>query len=59
MRERRPEESGCLYYSTRHEAFVVPSRDMSLSAQEIVVHFGTPGGVLPRMTDTQLEREER
>ena len=58
VRERPPAESGCLYYSTHQDTFVVPSREMSLSAQEIVVHFGVAGGVLPRMADTRIEGAE-
>lgn len=55
LRARPPEELGCLYYSTRDRAFVVPERDSSLTDQEIVLHFGAPGGVLPRMADTLVQ----
>lgn len=51
-RERPPEECGCLYYSIGLQQFVVPRRDASLADQGIVPHFGAPGGVLPRMTDS-------
>jgi hypothetical protein len=55
VRGRPPEESGCLYYSTRQQQFVVPRPDASLPDQEIVLHFGAPGGVLPRMADSRIE----
>jgi len=55
VRGRPPEESGCLYYSTRQRQFVVPRPDASLPDQEIVPHFGAPGGVLPRMADSSIE----
>lgn len=55
VRERPPEESGCLYYSTQEKRFVAPRVDTSLEAQGIKLHFGTPGGVLPRMADARLE----
>lgn len=51
VRERPPDEVGCLYYSTRENRFVAPSVDASLAAQGIVVHYGKPGGVLPRPQD--------
>jgi hypothetical protein len=54
-RARPPEEIGCLYYSTRANAFVMPSAHASLAEQGIVLHFGAPHGVLPRMTDTRVE----
>jgi len=55
VRGRPPEESGCLYYSTRKRQFVAPRPDASLPDQEIVPHFGAPGGVLPRMADSRIE----
>jgi hypothetical protein len=55
VRERPQEEYGCLYYSTRSREFVVPRADASLEAQEIVPHFGAPGGVVPRMADARVE----
>ena len=54
-RERPPEECGCLYYSAGLQQFVVPRRDPSLADQGIEPHFGTPGGVLPRMADSRVE----
>ena len=50
-RVRPAEESGCLYYSTATRAFVVPRSGASLADQHIVLHFGTPGGVLPVVPD--------
>ncbi len=55
VRERPPEESGCLYYSTERQQFVVPRSDASLAAQRVVPHFGAPGGMLPRMADSRVE----
>jgi len=54
-RERPAEELGCLYYSTDRRQFVVPRSDESLAAQNVVPHFGAPGGVLPRIPDVRLE----
>ncbi len=55
---RPPDELGCLYYSTREERFVVPRSDGSLDDQGIVLHFGAPGGVVPRMADSRVESME-
>jgi hypothetical protein len=55
VRQRPAEESGCLYYSVRQKRFVVPRAESSLAAQDIELHFGAPGGVLPRMADSRLE----
>lgn len=44
---RSPEEIGCLYYSVSRSAFVDP-RD----AADAVTHFGRPGGVLPRISES-------
>ncbi len=52
--ERPPEEFGCLYYETDQQQFVVPVSGESLTTQHIVLHFGSPGGVLPRMSDTSI-----
>lgn len=51
VRSRPPEEAGCLYYSAAEDAFKVPLRGVSLEAQELVLHYGRPGGVLPRVPD--------
>jgi len=54
-RERPPDEYGCLYYSPSLGRFVVPRADSSLEEQGIVLHFGQPGGVLPRVADARIE----
>lgn len=54
VRGRPPEASGCLYYSARQGRFVMPRGDASLAAQGIELHFGAPGGVLPRMADSRI-----
>ena len=54
-RARPPEEIGCLYYSARQEAFVMPRTDASLADQGVAPHYGAPGGVLPRLTDSRIE----
>jgi len=48
-RGRPPDELGCLYYSTAEDRFVAPPPDVSLPSLGIVPHFGTPGGVIPRV----------
>ena len=53
--ERPPAESGCLYYSERLAGFVLPSAETSLEEQGVVVHYGQPGGVLPRVADGRIE----
>ena len=42
-----PEEIGCLYYSASQRAFIDP-REVT----DAVPHFGRPGGVVPRITDS-------
>jgi hypothetical protein len=54
-RERPPAESGCLYYSKRLTGFVLPSAEATLEEQGGVVHYGQPGGVLPRVADGRIE----
>jgi hypothetical protein len=54
-RARPPDESGCLYYSPRTQSFVVPRADLGLAEQGVVPHYGTPGGVVPRMADARIE----
>jgi len=53
-RERPAEEIGCLYYSTRDGRFVVPPSESDLEARGIGLHFGAPGGVVPRMADARV-----
>ena len=55
VRERPPDEYGCLYYSTLEQRFVLPTDDESLPDQGIVPHFGMPGGVLPRVADSPIK----
>jgi hypothetical protein len=59
LRERPAEEAGCLYYSTRLERFVVPRGDASLASQGLVLHFGAPGGVVPRVADLHPDTGDR
>jgi hypothetical protein len=42
-----PDEIGCLYYSASQRAFVDPRE-----SNDAVPHFGRPGGVLPRVTES-------
>jgi hypothetical protein len=48
-RSRPPDEAGCLYYAPHLEEFVVPDPDRTLKDQGICVHWGRPGGVIPRV----------
>jgi hypothetical protein len=45
---RPPEEIGCLYYSKRRRTFVQATPDV----EDVVTHYGRPGGILPRVLDT-------
>lgn len=54
-RTRPMEEFGCLYYDHTQGRFVVPRADTGLAAQGIVLHFGAPGGVVPRVADQSIE----
>ncbi len=49
-RSRPTDELGCLYYSPDLGRFTLPLPGVGLEAQGLVVHFGAPGGVLPRVT---------
>ncbi len=49
---RPPDEIGCLYYSPSLSKFVEPSSDQE-STSDVVVHFGRPGGVLPRLKENR------
>lgn len=51
VRQRAPEELGCLYYASSDDRFVVPAADRTPDAQGLVPHFGAPGGVIPRVAD--------
>ena len=50
-RSRLTEETGCLYYKASEAAFVLPRPHEPLEAQGVSIHFGAPGGVLPRVVD--------
>ncbi len=54
-RERPPEEVGCLYYAVKEERFVMPGGQTNAAGQEIVPHYGAPGGVVPRVADQRIE----
>jgi hypothetical protein len=51
LRERPPEELGCLYYSAGEDRFTLPEPGVSLEAQGLVLHFGAPGGVIPQVVE--------
>ncbi|MES2178414.1 MAG: nucleotidyl transferase AbiEii/AbiGii toxin family protein [Gemmatimonadota bacterium] len=55
VRERPVAEMGCLYYSSRGARFVTPRSGVSLEEDGLSVHFGVPGGVLPRIAGERLE----
>jgi hypothetical protein len=55
VRERPPDEAGCLYYAVTGGRFVMPRADASLADQGILPHYGAPGGVLPRVAEARLE----
>jgi hypothetical protein len=48
VRNRPPDEIGCLYYSAGLQRFVTPGVN---SPSDAVPHFGRPGGVLPRVLE--------
>lgn len=50
-RDRPPEETGCLYYSPRQRRFVMPAAGGSA---DCLVHFGRPGGVLPKLYEGDI-----
>jgi hypothetical protein len=47
-RSRPANETGCLYYSLARERFVLPEADAPLDVQGLALHWGRPGGILPR-----------
>lgn len=49
VRARPSEEVGCLYYSGARQKFVIPPADSDVAEVAIAVHFGSPGGVVPRV----------
>jgi hypothetical protein len=48
--ERPPDEIGCLYYSRKRKSFVAPT---ARRQDDIVPHFGRPGGVLPKLENSE------
>ena len=51
IRRRPPAEIGCLYWSTKRAAFVMPTAADD-AAGTVRPHWGVPGGVLPQLADT-------
>lgn len=49
VRARPSEEVGCLYYSGALRQFVMPPLDAAVAAVPLAVHFGSSGGVVPRV----------
>ena len=45
---RDPKEVGCLYYSKIKKTFIDPTTQVKDS---YVLHYGKPGGVVPKVTD--------
>lgn len=54
VRGRPATELGCLYLTMSTGTPALPTADTSLADEGLVVHFGAPGGVLPKLTDTRL-----
>ncbi|MEQ9568938.1 MAG: hypothetical protein RLN75_02005, partial [Longimicrobiales bacterium] len=52
---RPTDELGCLYWDSAAERFVEPEPERSLDEQGLVVHFGRPGGILPRPSRQGLD----
>ncbi|MBW2734470.1 MAG: hypothetical protein JRH20_18955 [Deltaproteobacteria bacterium] len=49
MEHMPPDDVGCLYYSPRSKLFVEPTLRDGVFVDELVCHFGAPGGVLPQL----------
>ena len=58
VRSRPATELGCLYFAVRRGDFTLPAPDATLEAQGLVVHYGAPGGVLPKLTEAALATED-
>jgi hypothetical protein len=54
IRSRPADEVGCLYYFVAADSFGEPVAKESLDAQGVVLHWGSPGGVLPQPTGLGL-----
>lgn len=48
VQSRPAHELGCLYYCPLRKTFVMPAKD----SDEVILHYGCPGGVLPRVLDS-------
>ncbi|MCP5464415.1 MAG: hypothetical protein H7A33_05250 [Deltaproteobacteria bacterium] len=48
IQSRPADEIGCLYYSTTKKKFFSPEKNMP--QKEFVLHFGRPGGILPKVS---------
>ena len=55
IQSRPPDEAGCLYFRAADGVFVEPASDQTLDEQGVSVHYGRPGGVLPRPSRQTLE----
>jgi hypothetical protein len=51
---RPADEAGCLYYDRAANRFVEPASDRALGQQGLVIHYGRPGGILPRPSTQSL-----
>ena len=58
VRERPASELGCLYFEVRAGRFTTPTSDATLDAQGIVAHYGSPGGVFPKLTEAGIAGED-
>lgn len=54
VRSRPATELGCLYFDARAGRFTLPAVHASLNEQGMVVHYGTPGGVFPKLTEALI-----
>lgn len=54
VRDRPATELGCLYFDVRAGRFTLPAVHATLDAQGLVVHYGTPGGVFPKLTEAPV-----
>lgn len=50
VRGRPADELGCLYYSVKRPGFVMPPPDVDAATAGLAVHYGSPGGVVPRVS---------
>ncbi len=52
VRARPADELGCLYYSASSRDFVMPQPDADAAGAGLAIHFGSPGGVVPRVVES-------